>query len=108
MPATEHFDTIVIGGGQAGLATGYYLKQQGRDFVILDANARTGDAWRNRWDSLRLFTPARFDGLAGMPFPAQAIVFPPRMRWLATWTPTRNIPVTGAHWCQGGSSLTGR
>jgi putative flavoprotein involved in K+ transport len=76
MPATEHFDTIVIGGGQAGLATGYYLKQQGRNFVILDANARTGDAWRNRWDSLRLFTPARFDGLAGMPFPAQDYSLP--------------------------------
>lgn len=76
MSATEHFDTIVIGGGQAGLATGYYLKQQGRDFVILDANARIGDAWRHRWDSLRLFTPARFDGLPGLPFPAAAYTFP--------------------------------
>jgi putative flavoprotein involved in K+ transport len=70
------YDTIVIGGGQAGLATGYYLKQQGRDFVILDANERTGDAWRKRWDSLRLFTPARFDGLPGMPYPASAYTFP--------------------------------
>jgi putative flavoprotein involved in K+ transport len=70
MSATEHFDTIVIGGGQAGLATGYYLKREGRNFVILDAHARIGDAWRSRWDSLRLFTPAPFDGLAGMPFPA--------------------------------------
>ncbi|HEY7020526.1 MAG TPA: NAD(P)-binding domain-containing protein [Ktedonobacterales bacterium] len=70
MSATEHFDTIVIGGGQAGLATGYYLKQQRRDFVILDANARIGDAWRQRWDSLRLFTPAPFDSLPGMLFPA--------------------------------------
>ena len=70
MLATEHFDTIVIGGGQAGLATGYYLKQQGHDFVILDAHARIGEAWRKRWDSLRLFTPARYNGLPGMPFPA--------------------------------------
>lgn len=70
MPQTERYETIVIGGGQAGLSTGYYLKRQGRDFVILDANARIGDSWRNRWDSLRLFTPAPFDGLAGMPFPA--------------------------------------
>lgn len=69
-------DTIVIGGGQAGLATGYYLKQQGRNFVILDASERIGDSWRNRWDSLHLFTPARFDGLAGMPFPAPAYSFP--------------------------------
>jgi putative flavoprotein involved in K+ transport len=76
MSQAEHFDTIVIGGGQAGLATGYYLKQQGRDFVILDANTRIGDSWRHRWDSLRLFTPARFDGLVGMPFPAQGYSLP--------------------------------
>ena len=76
MSQTEHFDTIVIGGGQAGLATGYYLKRQGRDFIILDTNARVGDAWRKRWDSLRLFTPARYDGLPGMPFPAPPTRFP--------------------------------
>jgi putative flavoprotein involved in K+ transport len=73
---TFAYDTIIIGGGQAGLATGYYLKQQGRDFVILDANERIGDSWRKRWDSLRLFTPARYDRLPGMPFPAAARVFP--------------------------------
>jgi putative flavoprotein involved in K+ transport len=73
---TLSYDTIVIGGGQAGLTTGYHLKQQGRDFVILDANERIGDSWRTRWDSLRLFTPARYDGLAGMPFPAPAHTFP--------------------------------
>jgi putative flavoprotein involved in K+ transport len=66
----EHFDTIVIGGGQAGLSTGYHLKRLGIPFVILDANERTGDAWRNRWDSLRLFSPAKFDALDGLPFPA--------------------------------------
>ncbi len=70
------YDTIVIGGGQAGLVTGYYLKQQEQNFVILDANERTGDSWRKRWDSLRLFTPARFNGLDGMPFPARAYYFP--------------------------------
>ena len=69
---TQSYDTIVIGGGQAGLATGYYLQQQGRDFVILDANERIGDSWRKRWDSLRLFTPARYNGLPGMAFPAPA------------------------------------
>ena len=74
--ATIVHDTIVIGGGQAGLTTGYYLQQQGRDFVILDAHARIGDAWRKRWDSLRLFTPTRFNGLAGMPFPARPHTFP--------------------------------
>lgn len=75
---TLRYDTIVIGGGQAGLSTGYYLQQQRRDFVILDANARIGDSWRARWDSLRLFTPARYDGLVGMPFPAPPHYFPTR------------------------------
>ena len=70
--APERIETIVIGGGQAGLAVGYHLTRQGRPFVILDANERIGDAWRKRWDSLRVFTPARYDGLPGMPFPAPA------------------------------------
>jgi putative flavoprotein involved in K+ transport len=72
----DTFHTIVIGGGQAGLSVGYYLAQQGRPFVILDASPRIGDVWRNRWDSLRLFTPAAFDGLAGMKFPAPPFSFP--------------------------------
>jgi ribulose 1,5-bisphosphate synthetase/thiazole synthase len=56
---SESFDTVIIGGGQAGLATGYHLAKQGLPFLILDANDRIGDSWRKRWDSLRLFTPAR-------------------------------------------------
>jgi putative flavoprotein involved in K+ transport len=73
----EQFDTIVIGGGQAGLSLGYYLKQLGRPFVILDANEQIGGSWRTRtWDSLRLFTPARLNGLPGWPFPAPAWAFP--------------------------------
>ena len=67
--AGEHLDTVVVGGGQAGLAVGYHLARRGIPFVILDASTRIGDAWRSRWDSLRLFTPARYDGLDGMPFP---------------------------------------
>lgn len=63
-------DVIVIGGGQAGLAMGYYLKRQDAHFVILEQRDRVGDIWRSRWDSLRLFTPAKYDGLPGMPFPA--------------------------------------
>lgn len=73
---TSSYDTIVIGGGQAGLTSGYYLRQHGHDFVILDASPRIGNAWRNRWDSLRLFTFARFAGLPGMPFPAGPYSFP--------------------------------
>src|SRR5262245_42150257 len=76
MSGTERVHTIVIGAGQAGLSVGYHLARQGRPFVILDANARVGDAWRKRWDSLRLFTAARFDGLVGMTFPAPPWYFP--------------------------------
>lgn len=72
----EYFETIVIGAGQAGLSVGYHLARRGIPFLILDARDRIGDVWRDRWDSLRLFTPARFDGLAGMPFPASANYFP--------------------------------
>jgi putative flavoprotein involved in K+ transport len=72
----ERIQTVVIGGGQAGLSMGYYLARRGLQFVILEANARVGDSWRKRWDSLRLFTPARFDGIVGMPFPAPPHSFP--------------------------------
>jgi putative flavoprotein involved in K+ transport len=72
----EHFETIVIGAGQAGLSVGYHLARRGRPFVILDANQRIGDSWRQRWDSLKLFTPARWDSLDGMPFPAPPHSFP--------------------------------
>ena len=72
----EHFDAVVIGGGQAGLSVGYHLARAGIDFVILDASEQIGDSWRQRWDSLRLFSPARFDGLAGMPYHARGHVFP--------------------------------
>jgi putative flavoprotein involved in K+ transport len=70
------YDTIVIGGGQAGLSVGYHLARRGLRFLILDANERIGDSWRKRWDSLRLFTPARFNGLDGMPYPAHPHYFP--------------------------------
>jgi putative flavoprotein involved in K+ transport len=72
----ERFETVIIGGGQAGLAAGYHLKRRGLPFVILDSNARVGDSWRNRWDSLRLFTPAKYNGLPGMRFPARRWSFP--------------------------------
>jgi putative flavoprotein involved in K+ transport len=72
----EHFETVVIGGGQAGLAAAYHLKKRGRPAVILDENERIGDAWRNRWDSLRLFTHARLAGLPGLRFPAPRWSFP--------------------------------
>ena len=73
---TRHVDTIVIGGSQTGLSVGYHLQQLGIPFLILDANESIGHAWRERWDSLRLFTPARFSGLDGMPFPGDRNYFP--------------------------------
>src|SRR4051794_22256629 len=73
---SERFETVIIGGGQAGLTMGYHLAARDRPFVILDAHERIGDAWRTRWDSLRLFTPARYDGLEGLRFPAPALSFP--------------------------------
>jgi putative flavoprotein involved in K+ transport len=76
MREPERIPIVIIGSGQAGLSTGYHLARQGLPFVILEANQRVGDSWRARWDSLRLFTPARFDGIAGLPFPAGRYEFP--------------------------------
>jgi len=92
----ERMETIVVGGGQAGLAVGYHLKQRGHPFVILDAHPRIGDAWRRRWDSLRLFTPARYDSLPGMPFPAAPHVFPSKdamADYLASYAARFALPV---------------
>jgi putative flavoprotein involved in K+ transport len=72
---TERVETIVVGGGQAGLSVGYHLARRGLPFLILDAHERVGDAWRTRWDSLRLFTPTRYDGLPGWPFPGRGDAF---------------------------------
>jgi len=72
----ERHEVVVIGGGQAGLSVGYHLARRGVPFVILDGSARIGDAWRGRWDSLRLFTPRRFDALDGMAFPGAPHEFP--------------------------------
>lgn len=72
----QQLGSVVIGGSQAGLAVGYHLRQRGLPFVILDENDRVGAAWRNRWDSLRLFTPGRYNGLPGMPFPGSPGAYP--------------------------------
>lgn len=69
-------DVVVIGGGQSGLAAGYHLATRGLDFVILDANPRVGDVWRSRYDSLRLYSPARYDSLPGLSFPLPGHVVP--------------------------------
>ena len=94
--SVEIVDTVIVGGGQAGLALGSYLAQQGRDFVILDAHAHVGDAWRLRWDSLRLFTPAKFNGLPGIPFPGDRLAFPTKDEladYLASYATRLGLPV---------------
>jgi putative flavoprotein involved in K+ transport len=92
----DGYDTIVIGGGQAGLSVGYYLAKRKLRFVILDENERVGDSWRKRWDSLRLFTPARLNGLPGMPFDAPKWSFPTKDEmgdYLEAYTERFSLPV---------------
>lgn len=72
----ERFETVVVGGAQAGLAAAYHLTRRGRSVVVLEASERVGDSWRKRWPSLRLYSPARFDGLPGMRFPAPQHSYP--------------------------------
>ncbi len=89
-------EVIVIGGGQAGLATSHHLTRAGIEHVVLDAGARVGDAWRDRWDSLRLFTPARIDGLPGMPFPLPATGLPTKDQmadYLAAYAAHGHAPI---------------
>lgn len=74
--SSEKVPTVIVGGGQAGLAVGHFLHRCGRGFVILDAHSRVGDGWRGRWDSLRLFTPAAYSSLPGLPFPAPPNHYP--------------------------------
>ncbi len=76
MQSSQHIETIIIGGGQAGLVTAYHLQRRGRECLVLEADPRIGDVWRRRFDSLRLFTPARYDALPGLPFPMPASAFP--------------------------------
>jgi putative flavoprotein involved in K+ transport len=90
------YEVAVIGAGQAGLAMGYFLKRQGRSFVILDAADSIGSAWRDRWDSLTLFTPRRYSGLPGLPFAGDPEGYPDRdevIAYLERYAETFELPV---------------
>jgi putative flavoprotein involved in K+ transport len=93
---SEHFDAVVVGGGQAGLATGFHLSRRNINFVILDAYPRVGEAWRRRWESLRLFTPARLDGLPGTPFPGRVGALPTKddmANYLESYAGQHKLPI---------------
>jgi putative flavoprotein involved in K+ transport len=93
---SERREVVVVGAGQAGLAVAYYLEQQGRDFTILEAAEAPAAAWRERWDSLRLFTPARFDSLPGRAFPGDTDSYPGRddvVAYLADYARELQLPV---------------
>jgi putative flavoprotein involved in K+ transport len=95
-PPGERFEVVVVGAGQAGLALGYHLARQGRGFVILDAAAEPAAAWRRRWDSLTLFTSARYDSLPGLPFPGDPDRYPTRdevVEYLSGYAARFELPV---------------
>jgi putative flavoprotein involved in K+ transport len=75
-PSSNHHEAIVIGAGQAGLAAGYHLARRGIDFTVLEASGRVGDVWRERYDSLLLYSPAKYNALPGLPFPLAGHAFP--------------------------------
>ena len=89
-------DVVVVGGSQSGLAMAWHLAQQGRRFVVLEAGLELGHTWRNRWDSLKLFTPAQYDALPGMAFPAPADTYPtkdPVADYLRDYAKAFDLPV---------------
>jgi putative flavoprotein involved in K+ transport len=94
--SSQQVDVVVIGGGQAGLAMGYYLREQGRRFVILERSDSIAPAWRERWDSLTLFTPRRYSALPGLPFPGDPDGYPTRddvITYLERYAQTFELPV---------------
>ena len=92
----RHLDVVIVGAGQAGLAMAWQLRQRKLRFVVLEAASEVGHVWRSRWDSLKLFTPAQYDGLPGMPFPAPADTYPtkdPVADYLRAYADAFDLPV---------------
>ena len=110
-PSSRRFEVIVIGAGQAGLAMGYLLAQQGRHFVILDSAPSIGAAWRARWDSLTLFTPRRYDSLPGLQFPGDPDGYATRdevIEYLERYAETFDLPTVLDNGVQSVSLTDGR
>jgi putative flavoprotein involved in K+ transport len=94
--SSSHYDVVVIGGGQAGLSIGYFLARSGSNFAILERANELAPAWRERWDSLKLFTPRRYDALPGMPFPGDPDGYPERdevVAYLRSYAAEFDLPV---------------
>jgi glycine/D-amino acid oxidase-like deaminating enzyme len=94
--AGDRYDVVVVGGGQAGLALGHFLARDSRRFKILEAADAPAAEWRKRWDSLKLFTPVRYDSLPGLPFPGELDAYPGRdevVEYLARYAEHFNLPV---------------
>jgi putative flavoprotein involved in K+ transport len=92
----DAIETVIIGAGQAGLSTGYHLQRNDRPFVILDAAGRVGDQWRQLWDSLKLYSPTKYDGLPGLPFPGDPWSFPSKDQvadYLEQYAATFKLPI---------------
>jgi putative flavoprotein involved in K+ transport len=93
---TSSYEVVVVGAGQAGLAIGHFLRRQGRDFVIHERASQIAPAWRERWDSLTLFTPRRYSGLPGLPFPGDPDGYPTRdevIAYLERYADTFDLPI---------------
>src|SRR4051812_4576316 len=96
IPDADHVEVVVVGGGQAGLAVGFFLARQGRRFLILEAADSVGAAWRDRWDSLALFTPRRYDALPELSFPGDPDGYPTRdevVSYLTAYAEAYQLPV---------------
>lgn len=99
--ATESIDTVIVGAGQAGLATAYELGRRGRECVVLDRSPRVGDNWRQQWDSLRLYSPTKYDGLPGLPFPGKPWSYPGKdavAAYLESYAEHHDLPVRMSTW----------
>src|ERR1700709_471948 len=96
MDSRKHVETIIVGGGQAGLVTAYHLQRRGRTCLVLEADERVGEVWRRRFVSLRLFTPARHDALPGLPLPMPGSAFPTGRAmgdYLEVYAEAQDLPV---------------